>query len=451
MLKKLQPAAILGIGWLLLLGYAYPGTLTFDSLDQLVQARTGIYRDDHPPAMAALWRLVEHVIAGPFGMLALQSLAFAIGLYLIFRRTFAARGAAIAAVALLLFPPVFAPLTAIWKDSLMAGFLVLGIGALLRTTRGWSVLGAVAIAIAAAMRLNAAAATLAPMVLLFTWGWVGWKRYVLATAVWIATVAAAFGLNGALADRQAYGWHTTLALYDIVGTLANTEEPIPDPTLVELLDGSKLLVQHDIQPTARQIYDPRNFISSVTDPEHAFWHFSLRNDKPVLEPFRTAISRTWTYLVTHEPRAYLAHRLITMNLLLDNGVAMPWRGEAQTELRASLGVSNGASSAQLAVYRKLVKFGRRTHLFSPWIYLITALILLAISLRERDVLALLLSGLCYEGTLVIFAATSDYRYSHWLVTTCCIAIVTLFARRLTGRRETTAAETTAPVYSSRSA
>jgi len=425
---KFEPVAILSAGWALLLAYAYPGTLTFDSIDELIQARAGIYRDDHPPVVAALWRLVEHVVAGPFGMLALQSLAFVVGLYLIFRRTFTPRGAALAATLLLLFPPVFAPLTAIWKDSLMAGFLVLGIGALLTESRRWRVVGAVALAVATAMRFNAAAATLAPLVLLFSWGLVGWRRYAVATTVWLATVVAAFGVNSALADRQAYGWHTTLAIYDIVGTLAHVDEAIPDAKLVELLDGSKLLVTRDIQATARTIYDPRNYLTPVTDPQHAFWHFSLRNDEPVTEAFRTAMSRTWTFLVASYPRAYLAHRFATMEKVVDSDTGTPWRGAAQRELRAQMGLANGANAGQMAVYRKLVKFERSTHLFSPWIYLLVALILLGIAF-QRDVLALLMSGLMYEGTLLVFAASRDYRYSHWLVTACCIAVVTLTARR----------------------
>jgi len=168
--RKLVPAAILALAWSWFLLYADPGAITFDALDALIQARSGSYRDDQPASYPALWHLVEHVVAGPFGMLALQSLAFLGGLYLIMRRTFAARGAAIAAAAMFVFPPVMMPMTAIWKDSLMAGFLVLGIGLLLATNRRLRVLGLVAMLAATAIRYNGAAATLIPIVLLFDWG-----------------------------------------------------------------------------------------------------------------------------------------------------------------------------------------------------------------------------------------------------------------------------------------
>ena len=50
--------------------------------------------------------------------------------------------------------------------------------------------------------------------------------------------------------------------------------------------------------------------------------------------------------------------------------------------------------------------------------------------RERDVLAIVLSGLCMELTMLRLGATPDYRYSHWLVVTTCLAIVMLIAAPL---------------------
>src|SRR5207248_5140424 len=102
------------MGWLVGLVYAYPGLVTMDSLDQLREGREGFYTDGHPPAMAALWRLVDMVISGPIGMLALQTLAFVIGAYLILRRALSPRRAAIATVLLFAFPPILAPMAVIW-------------------------------------------------------------------------------------------------------------------------------------------------------------------------------------------------------------------------------------------------------------------------------------------------------------------------------------------------
>ncbi|HET9992903.1 MAG TPA: hypothetical protein VFQ65_30415, partial [Kofleriaceae bacterium] len=222
----------------------------------------------------------------------------------------------------------------------------------------------------------------------------------------------------------------TIAIYDITGTLARVDTTVPDDELRTLLAGSDLLVDHDIHATIRAVFDPKNYLAPVTDPQRALWHFSLENEAAPGEAFRTAMARTWRWAVTTYPGAYAAHRLRLFDLVLDgDGGAIPWRGEAQKELRASMHLPNGANGVQLAVYRTLVKLERRTHIFTPWVYFLVAIVLLPLAWRERDVLVLLASGLLYEGTLLAFAATRDYRYSHWLVTACCIAIVTLTARR----------------------
>ena len=47
----------------------YPGSMTWDSLEQLRQARTGDYGDWHPPAMAFIWSLFIFIKDGPSMML----------------------------------------------------------------------------------------------------------------------------------------------------------------------------------------------------------------------------------------------------------------------------------------------------------------------------------------------------------------------------------------------
>src|SRR3982751_5100471 len=102
--------------------------MTTDSFDHLAEARAGVYTDGHPPTISLLWKLTEYVIAGGFGMLIVQSTAFLLGVYAILRNTLAPRRAAWIAALVFVFPPVFLPFAAIWKDSVMAGFMVLEIG-----------------------------------------------------------------------------------------------------------------------------------------------------------------------------------------------------------------------------------------------------------------------------------------------------------------------------------
>jgi len=66
------PSAILLVGGLVFLAYAYPGLMTLDSVDQLTEARAGFYTDAHPPAMAVLWGVLDRIISGGFPILPVQ-------------------------------------------------------------------------------------------------------------------------------------------------------------------------------------------------------------------------------------------------------------------------------------------------------------------------------------------------------------------------------------------
>src|SRR5688500_9991157 len=105
-LHAASPAAILLVGWIAFCVYSYPGLMSTDSVDQLLQARTGPLHDWYPPVMARLWRFTDRLIAGPFPMLAIQSVTFLVGLAVILRRFLTPRVAALIAALTLVSPPV---------------------------------------------------------------------------------------------------------------------------------------------------------------------------------------------------------------------------------------------------------------------------------------------------------------------------------------------------------
>ncbi|HMG22717.1 MAG TPA: hypothetical protein VK607_15390, partial [Kofleriaceae bacterium] len=120
------PAAILTVGSCLFLLYAFPGFMSSDSVLQIAEARTAVFSNAHPPIMAAEWRVLECFVAGPILMLVLQGALFLAGLHAILCHALAPRRAAVAAVALLLFPPILTTMAVIWKDSQMAAYLLAG-------------------------------------------------------------------------------------------------------------------------------------------------------------------------------------------------------------------------------------------------------------------------------------------------------------------------------------
>ncbi len=71
----------------------------------------------------------------------------------------------------------------------------------------------------------------------------------------------------------------------------------------------------------------------------------------------------------------------------------------------------------------------RTPIFWPWIYLVVAVVLVPLARRQRDVLALLASGVLYELSLFATATSAEYPQSHWMIACTGVAAVVVVARR----------------------
>ena len=417
---------ILAIGWAAMLAYAYPGVMGYDAIEQLREGRLGVFSDSHPPVLAFLWGLVDRVCAGPFGMLAIQTAAFLAGLYLVMRKAFAPRPAALAAIALALYPPVLVTMAAIWKDSLMAGMLVLGAGALLHHRRA---AGLAALCLATAVRYNALAATLPLVILLLQ---APKRPYLVAAAAWLGITVLAFGANRALVDEPKYYWYSSLALADIAGTLAHVDDDLPDAELHDALAGTEILVDHEIHAAIRARFTLDRFEPLINGPTALFHAPLYRGDPPMSEARRAAIARAWRDIVTSHPGAYARYRLAMFGRVLGLGppnanFVMQHRGQDRARL-AALDLELVSAGFQDRLERRFDQLAHATPLFTPIVYFVVALLLLAL-VRTRDVLALLLSGLFLELSLVPAAPSTDYRYSHWLVVVACLAAVLLFRYR----------------------
>jgi hypothetical protein len=436
--RRALPYMVLATAWLILVRYAYPGLMTIDSVDQLREARAGFYTDPHPPAMSALWRLVEYVVTGPAGMLVLQTVAFVAGLYLIVRRALSPLHAAVAAALLCIFPPIMTPLAVIWKDCLMAGFLMVGIGLLLQEGRKLHLAGLVVLVVATAVRYNAPAATFAPIVLLFQWRpTTALRRYAIAASVWVAVTFVGLGSNALLTDKQMHFWHSTLAPMDIAGTWCHVDDPPTDDELRKLLGGSGLLVEHDILAAMCKAYEPRDYGGLIAGPT-AIWTLPFSGSTPAPPDQRAALSRAFWTTVTSHPIAYLQHRAAVMRHIL----ALRWEPANSTVMmhvlqpaRAlrELGIDPKGTARQGLYQRRMTWLATKTPLFRPWIYLLLALVALAAIIVWRtsvDALALLLSGLGTEASMFLLGGSADYRYSHWMVVCTCTALVMLISRRI---------------------
>src|SRR5690606_2997765 len=97
------------------------------------------------------------------------------------------------------------------------------------------------------------------------------KRYAIALAAWLAITFAAFALNAAITDHEMHPWQSSLALYDIVGTLAHLDEDIPDAELRAVFEGTDLLTKENIHAQIRKLYTPRDFLPIINHATDAMW------------------------------------------------------------------------------------------------------------------------------------------------------------------------------------
>ncbi len=438
-LGSLHPLIPLAIAWSLLVAYAFPGELTQDSIDHLTEARSGFYTDAHPPLINLVWKWLDHLVAGPILMLVLQTTMLLAGLYLVLRRTFSPKRAAWLAAGTFLFPPIALPMAVIWKDCVMAGALVLGYGLLWSPRRRTRLTALLVLFLATAIRYNAFAATFPLIVLVFEWslGMRWWKRYPIALVTWIAITFAAFQINDRLTDRHMYYWHTSIAVFDIAGTLIEADGDFSDEELATLLEGTNLRGTDHLYARLKAAYEPKHFIHLISDAKvHPVWDLPTGGLVPPTAEVRAAIERAWKDVVTTYPWAYLKHRLAVTAAVLSIGKEnkiygiVPPRDLRWPQVAQNMGLATSASPTQKWLTNGAHWTVKWVPIYRPWMYVVLAFVLLWFARRHRDIFVLLLSGLAIESTYVVLAPSADYRYSHWLVICVVLSVLTLVARRV---------------------
>ena len=427
---------MLAIAWVWLLLYGFPGQMVPDTFEHLIETRTGIYTDASPPVFTWLFAVSDALTGGQLGLFLAQITAFVLAAYAIMRRLLP-RHAHWWALALCVYPPICTTLPVVWKDALMPALLMAGMAGILDERRWVRLLGLAALFGAIAIRYNAFAAAAPLVVLLFVWRpglhWI--KRAAIGVVAWLAITFAAFRVNDAMTDQEMHLWHSSLALYDIAGTLKYVDGTIPDAELAPVLAGTGLRIDHDLHATIRAKYSMRNFYGLVVPPKN-LWDVPIRGYVPAPPAQREAIARAWGTIVGGHKGAYLAHRfrIFREALALQRRTEAYWavleRGYPYPAVAEEQGIATDSSGFQDTMTSVFTWIWHATPIFEPWIYFVLALVLLVAARKHRDLLALLLSGIGIELTLLPLASSPDYRYSHWLVICVTISVIVLVARSL---------------------
>jgi hypothetical protein len=415
--RTLPPIAILAIAWVGFVIYAHPGYLSYDSVGLLVEARARTYSDlAAPPVFAWLWHKIDWAIPGPFGMLVLQGTAFLAGTYGLCKRWLTPRTAAVVALGVLWFPPVLATLGVIWPESLATGLLMLGASWMLSETRTTKLAGLGVLVVASATREHGAAIALPIVVLLFVWQPAQRVivRYAIAAGCWLAILVLAIAANAVLLDKRVAA--SNKALVDITGTLRYAE--LSDAEMREAVRGIPLELK------------------SIHTYELTGLAFQTR---PATAADRELIQDVRDELTSDHRGAYLRHRVTmfrrAMRWDVENSGAYVWFNDVGN-LSASAGlIAHDArpSTIQRGLQAAMLWLGE-TPVFAPWLYLAGLLALVPLVRRDRELLALVASGLMTAAVAFVYAYTDELRGSLWLVVTSVLVTIVALVRLANARR-----------------
>ena len=297
--------AIIAVATIGDLSFYWPGYMIADSIDQMMQAKTGHYSDWHPPLYAWIWRQLMWIDRGPAIVLVLQ-LTLYWGAFALLAAAAARRGRQMLGVALVacaLEPVVVTIMGWVVKDALMTALLALSVALYAWVLAGGSRrllwLAAGCLFIAAGLRFNAFIAAV-PLGLAFLPE--PWRRSLprLALTTLIATAAfAAVGpvVTAALQPRET-GVERSLILFDLGGITEYSDVDVLPP-----IPGLP-----DVRAENHRCYTPIEW-------DNYAWGFdppckiSPASFKAGLDTSGQSAYRIWLNAVLAHPLAYAEHRL----------------------------------------------------------------------------------------------------------------------------------------------
>ena len=395
-----------------------PGQLSYDSVTQLADGRSGSYNSWHPPLMAFLLGLFDRVVPGTGLFLLFQSgLLLAALLALVSHSSFedGPRGwlTPLIALAIVLTPQWLLYQGEIWKDVLfadaaIAGFVALAVAASRRLSWPWLAGPALLLTLAACIRQNGL--VLLPVAAV-TLGFIaqrqGARGWAYGAAFLLATLGLGTSITLVLAARGDGGDGAAAQLrlgqsYDLAG--AFTRQP-----------GLALPLTRDAPRLDRLLRTTRLYTPLRNDP--------MAGDVAIQDAISTApagaIARSWRTLVLEHPALYLQDRLAVFAALVATPDATachfaPVGVDGDPALMARLGLTPGARPQD----RMLAHYARAffaTPVYSHLFWGAVALVLLVLLLRRPSpadlaVAGLLAGALLFSVTFVIIAIACDYRY-----------------------------------------
>jgi hypothetical protein len=437
---KIATAVIIVAGFVAALASNWPGHLSYDSVMQLFQGRTGVYNTWHPPVMAWLLGMGDELVPGTALFVSFDALlAFGALLSLLHLRPMHAGWAApvIASVAVL-SPQLLLYQGLVWKDVLFADASVAGFICLAHAAARWREVRIVAALLVAAFVLLALAALArqnGAVLLPFAAASLGWIAAARGMSRRMAALLGAGFLGGAVAfvlaatallnlrsngDSGPQEQLHLLQLYDLSGAVARK----PDLKLERLADGDPVF-EAVIRTRGASLYSPvRN------DPL-----MSAADVRAALEQAdEVALDAQWRQLIAQHPVLYLRNRadvfawlFLTPDIVTCRPIFTGIEGPAR-EL-GLLGIAPRHDARDLALERYGNAF-MGTPMLSHATFAFIAIVCLVLLLRRRrpaDVAlaALLGAAFAFTATFFVISISCDYRYLYALDLSAIAALLYL--------------------------
>jgi hypothetical protein len=464
--------------------------MSWDSVDQLIEARNGVYSDWHPPFMALLWHFTDRIIQGPLGMLLLITGLIWLGTFLVTLNWFNddRKFTVLSLVPALtvFYPPLFGISGAIWKDNLMWAFLIVTIGIAgalepVTPTRRWRTYANLAIIaslllMAMLVRHNAGFAAVPIMTLAIL------RSIRKSSSAYRFAVSGAIGLLVCVLLQFCAGATTeylttfktnpwaSLAIFDVGGIIYRMADHQQQQTFYHQLPArlqgaasvDRLLETYDPGDWCAATFGSLGELLALRTGADAATNAGLTKKEPafhcVMDPDPWAppnnafdvyclelteqenrsLLQLWSTLVIHYPLAWLSHRFSVFHGLIGpNQYDIVYMDQHPVDWAAIYGEPT-PQPTRLQVNVKSLLVHLRP-IFTPWIYLALATVVIGaclVSLTEERLYIVLIaaSGLAHEGGLFLVSPSADYRYSHYMVYTSMLALLlsvrTYLIRRL---------------------
>ncbi len=430
---ELATAAIIVAGAAATLALDWPGHLSYNSVIQLLEGRTGVYGTWHPPVMSWLLGVFDALVPGT-GLFVLFDIALTFGaLFSLMRLGSKASWAAAAVMILCVLSPQFLIYQGVvWKDVLFADAAVAGFVCLAHAAHHWSairaritlvVLAFLFFVLAALARQNGIVLGLVGCVAL---GWIAVRESTGAR--WRS--ALAYG-GGALLGAVVLGVCASAALYARSDADPDEFGPLVQTKLLQNYDIVGMVAAHPgLELTKLDDTEPDLAKAIRTDGVRLYT--PQRNDTLASSvPLQTALANSdaseirdqWIDLILHHPALYLATRARAFDWVVltpQIGRCVPYivgvGGPHDEMQRLGLKLRMDARDAALQNYANLFV---GTPVFSHATFALIALLALYPLLRRRRpediaIAFLLMGAFAFTLSFFVISIACDYRYLYAL-------------------------------------